>query len=138
MLASCSIQSTHLLESLDQLYERKNVTLSNGVANLQWNAPLRVRVANFLYRALYLHKNEKLGTAISAPTDIMTIEAESPASDTNKASPGRPEDKGGAGLGAVSILIEDDRKTDKAEYGLDDVEISHLSKPMQKKFRYVL
>ena len=104
VLASCSLQGTHLLESLDQLYDRKKVTLSNGVANLRSNVPLRVRVANFSDKAVYLHKNEKLGIAIPAPTDIMTIEAESPASDINKASPGNPEDKGGQGLGPLPFL----------------------------------
>ena len=47
VLASCSLQGTHLLECLDQLYDRKKVTLSNGVANIRSNVPLRVRVANF-------------------------------------------------------------------------------------------
>ena len=42
VLTSCSLQGTHLLESLDQLYDRKKVTLSNGVANLRSNVPLRV------------------------------------------------------------------------------------------------
>ena len=104
VLASCSLQGTHFLESLDQLYDRKKVTLSNGVANLRSNVQLRVRVANFSDKAVYLHKNEKLGIAIPAPMDIMTIEAESPASDINKASPGNPEDKGGQGLGPLPFL----------------------------------
>ena len=99
VLASCSLQDTHLLESLDQLYDRKKVTLSNGVANLPSTVPLRVRVENFSDKAVYLHKNENLGTAIPAPTDIMTIDAESPASDINKASPGNPEDRGGRAWG---------------------------------------
>ena len=68
----------------------------------------------------------------------MTVDADSSASDTNKASPGKHEDKGGAGLGAVSILTEDDRKSYKVEDGLDEVELSDLSKRLQKRVRDVL
>ena len=40
------VAGPHLLESLDKIYHRKQVTMSNGIANLQRNVPVAVKIAN--------------------------------------------------------------------------------------------
>ena len=67
------VEGLHLLESLDNLYNRKQVAMSNGLANLQRNIPVASKVANMSRKTVTFTKNERVGCAIPAPVNIVAV-----------------------------------------------------------------
>ena len=68
--------------------------MSNGIANLQRNIPVGIKVANTSRKTVTLTKNERVGCAIPAPVNILAINFEGDP-------PGQPRDEGGEGLDPV-------------------------------------
>ena len=50
--------------------------MSNGIANLQRNVPVAVKVANMSRAIVTLAKNERVGCAVPAPVNILAIDFE--------------------------------------------------------------
>jgi len=62
-----------LLEHSDQLYERRGVSMANGIAEAQANTTFQVRVANFTGSSVLLKRGQVVGTAVPAPSVAYSV-----------------------------------------------------------------
>lgn len=60
---TCPSGGNCLLETRPELYDRKRITLSNGVVDIRSNVPFIARVANFSSVPIVLQRNEGLGVS---------------------------------------------------------------------------
>ena len=125
------VEGPHLLESLDKIYHRKQVTMSNGIANLQRNVPVAVKIANMSRATVTLAKNERVGCAVPAPVNILAIDFEGEP-------PGKSRDEGGEGLDPVGSFPDGITPSTSDTFTVDDVELSHLNAEQGHRVREML
>ena len=63
-----------ILEPADKMYNKYNVALATGMADVKANKPFRVRLDNFTNHLLILRKNDVLGIATRAPSKILAVD----------------------------------------------------------------
>ena len=125
------VEGPHLLESLDNLYHSKQVAMSNGIANLQRNIPVAIKVANMSRKTVTLTKNERVGCAIPAAVNILAINFEGDP-------PGQSRDEGGEGLDPVGSSSDGTTPSASDTFTVDDVELSHLDAAQGRRVREML
>ena len=152
--------STVLLEPAGQLYTKRQISLSNGIAYIRKNVPYPVRVANFSTKERRLPKNQVLGFVTRAPHSILTIDMPdaqapghpAPATNTVVATAEPPPGEGGEGLASslkpplepplgVSIrrvLDEPDTECPEPLTTVLSIDLDHLSDKKQKRVRQML
>ena len=151
-----------VLDPRPRLYDKRQVSMTNGFAVLQANRPFAIRVANFGASERTLAKNQVFGFANPAPDTVFQVDL--PEDDFSRQSAERvcadevslshPEEspvsetEGDAKRGAsfrdavLEVHMHSDVTTRVKEPELppsvDDLDLSHLDKKIQKRFRKML
>ena len=73
-----NVSGTHILESRNQLCEKKLVALSNGFCDVHAKRPFAIRMATFATTPQTLVKNQIWGTAMPSPTTVYAVELSDP------------------------------------------------------------
>ena len=159
--AVCSHTGPVVLESKPQLYEKRQVPLTNGFIEVQTDVSFTIRVANFSAHERTLAKNQVLGYAKPAPETIFQVDlpenvrpgapcafytSEVATSDSEKPPGSEPVDASLSGSSFRGALLElpvpEGVKTRVKEPeplpSLSEIDLSHLEKDTQRRFRRML
>ena len=120
-------EGSYHFESLDKIH-RKQVTMSNDIANLQRNVPVAMKVANMSRATVTLAKNERVGCAVPAPVNILAI-------NFVGEPPGKSRDEGREGLNPVVSFPDGITPSTSDTFTVDDVELSHLDAEQGHRIR---
>ena len=132
----CPDEDIQLLEALDTTYQRKQITMSNGIADLSANVSFAVKIANLLRTPVTLRKQELVGHAIPAPIHVNAISfAGDPAKTPNEG--GVAFSLRGSKTSASSEGIKSS-ETATEEFSVDDVNLSHLTTAERDEVRDLL
>ena len=125
------VEGPHLFESLNKIYHRKQVTMSNGIATLQRNVPVAVKVANMSLATVTLAKNERVGCAVPAPVNILAIDFEGEP-------PSKSRDEGGEGFDPVGSFPDGITLFTSDTFTVDNVKLYHLDADQGHRVREML
>ena len=136
MKASAPMRGSFLLETRPELYDRKQLAMSNGIVDIQPNVPFTVRVANFSQLPAELQRNERLGVALTLPAQVLAVkfEGEDAARTPNLT------DVEGEGLAtALSEEVNYGGTSTRQEIrDARDVDLDHLPRKLRRKVRKML
>ena len=129
------IGGTVLLVRKPELYDRYRLSIANTIATVRPNVPFVIKIANLSGSPRTLSKNQVLGVAEQAPTTIMAINFEGdPLS--NSSIPSNDEE------GGVPCLNKESQETNgkptETLPSVNDVDLSHLDKDVEKSAREML
>ena len=151
-----------VLDPRPRLYDKRQMSLTNGFADVQANRPFAIRVANFGASERTLSKNQVLRFANPAPDTVFQVDLpedafsrqsaervcadeislshseESPVSET-----GGDAKRGASFRNALLELPMHSGVTTRVKEpelppSVDDLDLSHLDKKLQKRFRKML
>lgn len=129
---STPCRGLRFLETRPDIYDRKRVAMSNGLAGVRPNVPFDVKVANFSHRPQTLRPHEQLGQAWDAPVSTYAIHFEGEEKES-------PSDEGGAGPASFAEdRVPEVEPEDAKPQSLEDVDLSHLDPPLRSKVRKML
>ena len=74
--ATVSASGRFMLEPADKMYNKYNVALATGMADVKTNEPFRVRLANFTKHPVILRKNHVLGIVTRAPSTLLAVDVD--------------------------------------------------------------
>ena len=158
----CGRTGPVVLDPCPRLYDKRQVSLTNGFADVQANIPFAIRIANFGASERTLAKNQFLGFANPAPDTVFQVDLpedkfsrqsaehvsadeislfhseESPVSETDG------DAKRGASFRYALLELPMHSgvttrvKKPELPPSVDDLNLSHLDKKIQKRFRKML
>ena len=151
-----------MLHPRPRLYDKRQVSLTNGFADVQANRPFAIRVANFRASERTLAKDQVLGFANPAPDTLFQVDLpedefsrqsaervcadeislshseESPVSETDGDAKRRTSFRDALLELPMHSGVTTRVKGLELQPSVDDIDFSHLDKNLQKRFREML
>ena len=158
----CGRTGPVVLDPCPRLFDERQVSPTNGFADVQVNGPFAIRVANFGASERTLAKNQVLGFANSAPDTVFQVDLpeddfsrqsaeraradeislshaeESPVSETDGDAKRRASFRDALLEVPMHCGFITRVKEPELPPSVDDLDLSHLDKKLQKRFRKML